>query len=433
MAVWSKKHNVPHDRQREFIYLDEVSVVSLLAGLQGEIKDSVTQTLARTEDRSVGASIGAAGVGLESRLGASRSSTNEVVRRAIIQSTFRDLWQRDIGVLLHDISGAKPKARRPISTLRELENVLPRLTKAKMAVPLNKISRGDIVEMEIEVRADRFFEMITVGTTFLDMMHGRENLFGVSEAEFREMAPMIEVLKELLVGLVPIRGVAASHKVVEISGQQIVIASELLGAELQTNAKPLEIVGFAESESFWRDLRRTLFSGSVFTMYARAEGPVLTERWSPIKIADLLGSLSPGLRNAVVFPFEQLNFADTPVVEAPDPLATARLLLTDFAAAYESATGATPSRQLVENAVVESTSILAMSTTIEQRRHAFEPVANAVAGPEGDREILQRVRADCINRSSMAVSVHDRVLAPPSTEPDETAVQLEVGFVALYW
>ncbi|KQU04471.1 hypothetical protein ASG56_14105 [Rhodococcus sp. Leaf7] len=302
-----------------------------------------------------------------------------------------------------------------------------------MAVPLNKISRGDIVEMEIEVRADRFFEMITVGTTFLDMMHGRENLFGVSEAEFREMAPMIEVLKELLVGLVPIRGVAASHKVVEISGQQIVIASELLGAELQTNAKPLEIVGFAESESFWRDLRRTLFSGSVFTMYARAEGPVLTERWSPIKIADLLGSLSPGLRNAVVFPFEQLNFADTPVVEAPDPLATARLLLTDFAAAYESATGATPSRQLVENAVVESTSILAMSTTIEQRRHAFEPVANAVAGPEGDREILQRVRADCINRSSMAVSVHDRVLAPPSTEPDETAVQLEVGFVALYW
>jgi hypothetical protein len=44
------KRKPPRDRPREFIYLDEVSVVSLLAALQGEIKESVTVTLSRTED-----------------------------------------------------------------------------------------------------------------------------------------------------------------------------------------------------------------------------------------------------------------------------------------------------------------------------------------------------------------------------------------------
>ncbi|WP_446026641.1 DUF6414 family protein [Dietzia cinnamea] len=53
MAIWSRKRHEPRDRHREFIYLDEVSVVSLLASLQGEIKDAVTETLARTEDRSL--------------------------------------------------------------------------------------------------------------------------------------------------------------------------------------------------------------------------------------------------------------------------------------------------------------------------------------------------------------------------------------------
>ncbi|MDO4259012.1 MAG: hypothetical protein Q4C87_05765 [Actinomycetaceae bacterium] len=52
MTIWNRKRNEIRDRHREFIYLDEVSVVSLLAGLQGEIKDAVTDILSRTEDHS---------------------------------------------------------------------------------------------------------------------------------------------------------------------------------------------------------------------------------------------------------------------------------------------------------------------------------------------------------------------------------------------
>src|SRR5690606_10893786 len=98
-------------------------------------------------------------------------------------------------------------------------------------------------------------------------------------------------------------------------------------------ARPLELVGFAEANSFWRDLRRTLFSGSTFTVYARAEGPALDSSWSPIKIADLLASVSPELRDEVVLPLQHLDFNTSSAVESPDPAMIARFQLTNFAIA----------------------------------------------------------------------------------------------------
>lgn len=437
MAIWNRKlnkRNEPRDRHREFIYLDEVSVVSLLAGLQGEIKDAVTDTLSRTEDHSLGGSLSAAkaGVGIESRLGTSRTSTNEVVRRAVIQSTFRDLWRRDVGVLLHNISGIKRRFRKKIHSHRNLERSLSRLKKKKLAVPLREIDRGDIVEMDIKVEADQIFKMITVGTTFLDLMNGREDLFGLSAADVREVAPMIEVLKELLVGLVPMRGLATSHSVIEVAGEQIALATELLGKEIQGCARPLELVGFAEADSFWRDLRRTLFSGSTFTVYARAEGPTLTSPWSPVKIADLLSSLSPDLRDEVVLPLQHLDLGNTRLVEPPKPGATAQFQLDSFAAAVQEATGANPDTTSVNEAIATALPALISATSIEEKRRAFEPVAQAAGGEDIDRDLLLAIRSDWIDLPS--VSVPNTSKAPPQQpEADVSPIQLEVGFVALYW
>ncbi len=433
MAIWNRKRTEPRDRHREFIYLDEVSVVSLLAGLQGEIKEAVTDTLSRTEDRNLGGTLGAAkaGASVESRLGTSRTSTNEVVRRALIQSTFRDLWRRDVGVLLHDISGIKGGSRKPIHSYRDLERALPRLEKAKMAVALSDVHRGDIVEMDVKVEADQFFKIITMGTTILDLMNGREDLFGISDTDVRKVAPMIEVLRELLVGLVPMRGLATSHSVVEVAGEQVAIATELLGNEVREGARPLELVGFAESDSFWRDLRRTLFSGSTFTAYARAEGPILESPWSPIKIADLLESLSPALRDEVVLPLQQLDLS-TQLVETSEAKVVAQFQLENFATAFQAASGATPDAASVNMAVATAIPALASATTIEEQRRAFEPVAQAVAGEDADRDLLLTTRSEWIDRLPASVQVPST--APlPQLKPDVLPVQLEVGFVALYW
>lgn len=434
MAIWNRKRNEPRDRHREFIYLDEVSVVSLLAGLQGEIKESVTDTLSRTEDHSLRGTLSdaKAGVSAESHLGTSRTSTNEVIRRAVIQSTFRDLWRRDVGVLLHDTSGVKRRSRKMIHSYRDLERALPRLKKAKMAVPLSDIDRGDIVELDVKIEADRFFKMITMSATFLDIMGGRENLFGISDADVRNVAPMIEVLRELLVGLVPMRGLAISHSVVEVAGEQVAIATELLGNEVRRGARPLELVGFAESDSFWRDLRRTLFSGATFTVYARAEGPVLSSPWSPIKIADLLESLSPDLRDQVVLPLEQFDLGNAQPVESPDARANAKFQLENFAVALQAASGTTPDATSVNEAVATSIPALATATTLEDRRRAFEPVAQVVAGEDVDRDLLLTTRSDWNNR--LPESVPNPSQAPlQQPELELSPIQLEVGFVALYW
>ncbi|MTJ67019.1 hypothetical protein [Nocardia seriolae] len=435
MAIWNRKRNEPRDRHREFIYLDEVSVVSLLAGLQGEIKEAVTDTLSRTEDHSVGGTVGEAKAraSIESRLGASRTSTNEVVRRAVIQSTFRDLWRRDVGVLLHNISGIKRRLRKPIHSFRDLEKALRRLKKAKLAVPLSDIHRGDIVEMDVKIEADQFFKLITIGTTMLDLVNGREDLFGTSDVEdFRKVAPMIDVLRELLVGLVPMRGLATSHSVIEVAGEPVVIATELLGNEVRKGARPLELVGFAESDSFWRDLRRTLFSGSTFTVYARAEGPALSSPWSPMKIADILESLSPDFRDQVVRPLQQIDLGKTESAGTPEATVAAQFQLNKFVVDFQAASGANPDSAAVSEAISQAIPALASATSIEERRRAFEPVAQAVAGEHADRDLLLRIRSDCMDRLTAPVQNDSPI---PRQQPDSgvSPVQLEVGFVALYW
>lgn len=434
MFSWKHKRNEPRDRHREFIYLDAVSVISLLASLEGEVKESITNTLSRTADQSIKGSLGSAqtGASAESRFGTSRTSTNEVVRRAVIQSTFRDLWRRDVGVLLHNMYGNRRKIRKPIRSRSHLEKSLHRLEKAKIATPLSGIHRGDIVELDIDVKADILFEFITAGATLLDIISEREDLFGIPPAQVDEIEPIIEVLKETLVGLVPMRGVATSHSVIEVAGQQVAIATEILGEELLTDAKPLELVGFAEADSFWRDLRRTLFSGATYTVYARAEGPTLASPWSPIKIADLFESFSPGLRNKVFEPLQQLDFDRTKLIEKFNAEDVAKFQLENFAAALEEETAAPPDVASVNQAIESAIPLLASATTIVERRRAFEPVVRAVAGEAVNRDTVYEIRSNWIDQTpSSAPNSSEDVQQQPN--PDVTSVQLEVEFVALYW
>lgn len=433
MAWWNKKRKEASDRHREFIYLDEVSVISLLAGLQGEIKESVTNTLARADETSVSASIAGPGnaASLGSKFGSTRTTTNEVVRRAVIQSTFRDLWQRDIGVLLHDTTGMKEKVRKPIADLADLERSMPRLKKSKLVVALNDIRRGDLVEMDLAIEADQFFKMVTVGSTFLDLMEGRESLFGVSANDLRQVAPMIEVLKELSVGLVPVRGLSTSHCVIDLGGESLVIAKVLLTPGLLAESRPLELVGFAESGSFWRDLRRTLFSGATYTAYARVERAVLETPWTPIKIADLLESVSPGLRDEVAAPFEKLSAGLRSADEDSDADELARFQLEGFADELRSALDIQVDGTVLESVIVASGRDVAEAATLVDQRRAFESVAVAIGGADIDRDTLLTVRSNWMTRTPD--EVESMTGERPDTVLSNSPVQVEVGFVALYW
>jgi hypothetical protein len=430
---WRRKRKEPRDRHREFIYLDEVSVVSLLAALEGEIKQSVTNTLTRAQESasSTSAAIPKGVIRSESKFSSTRSTTNEVVRRAVIQSTFRDLWRRDVGVLLHDTNTGKRKRRTTVSDSSDLSRSLAKLKREKLAVSLANVRRGDILEIDVRLDADEFFKKVTVGATLLDLMEGKEPLFGVAAADVRQVAPMIEVLKELSVGLVPVRGIATSHCVIDYNGESLIVAREALHDALLSHARDLELVGFTEADSYWRDLRRTLFSRTTFTAYVRVERTALSGPWNPIKLVDLLDAITPGLRDEVADAFHGLNAArNDRTLPQPTP-ETKRFQLTRFAADLTTELNATPAPDEVDQAIASATASLANATTVTERRRAFDVVAEAIGGADIDRELVRSVRSrwmDAYEGKSAAPAVE------PTDHPDPQApVQLEVGFVALYW
>ena len=89
----------PPGELREFVYLDEVSLRSLLSSQKGEITDGVSDQVARSREAEIGAVVNASvatvgGAEVTSRFQTSNSSTLQTSRKATVQSWFRELHQR---------------------------------------------------------------------------------------------------------------------------------------------------------------------------------------------------------------------------------------------------------------------------------------------------------------------------------------------------
>lgn len=437
MSWLRRKRKEVRDRHREFIYLDEVSVVSLLASLHGEIKQSVTDTLTQTEESDLSSSVSGGPKGafsLRSKVASTRSSAREVVRRAVIQSNFRDLWRSDVGVLLHDTKSNGRTRRHEISTLPELKRELKSLQKSKLAAELSTVKRGSILEMNIRLEADRLFKMVTVGTNLLGLVDGKEDLFGLPVKELDKASPVIQVLKELSVGLVPVRGISKSHCVIEVDGKSVVVARDVLApdGELLAGAREIELVGFTEEGSYWRDLRRTLFSGATYSAYVRVEEGVTAQPWSPIKLADLFEEAVPGMGNAIISSLHELEtgLPAHPSLPENTPL-TDTDRLRGFAEDLAGELAVTPNPEAIENRIEDAASALSGAVSATERRRAYDMLVDIIAGDSADRELVRRVRAAWIDRATPAqVEGHGKAAVEADSHPP---IQLEVCFVALYW
>lgn len=316
----------------------------------------------------------------------------------------------------------------------ELKRELKGLRKDKLAVELADIKRGSILEMDVRLEADRFFKMVTLGTNLLDLIDGKEALFGVAADDIKQVSPIIQVLKELSVGLVPVRGISTSHCVIELDGVPLVVAQDVLASDsgLLAGARELELVGFTEADSYWRDLRRTLFSGSTYTAYVRVEKGATGLSWNPIKIADLFEEVAPGLGDNITASLQELR-ADTPTspnlpVNAPLPDV---MKLRGFAEDLANELAVTPDYEAIENGVEKAATILSNAASVTERRRAYDILVDIVGDGDVDREVVRRVRAPWIDRVDFA-----QVAEQPKTGNEEETVlpvQLEVGFVALYW
>lgn len=84
---------------REFVYLDDVSLRSLLASQKGELTDQVTLLLSQADEAELASSIGASSPVLKaevrSRYQTTISQGSQTSRKAVVQSLFKELRELD--------------------------------------------------------------------------------------------------------------------------------------------------------------------------------------------------------------------------------------------------------------------------------------------------------------------------------------------------
>jgi hypothetical protein len=278
---------------REFVYLDEVSLRSLLSSLTGDLRDSASEQSSDDLQAEVagtvkvGNALTGAEANLSSRFQTSNSSTIQTSRKATVQSWFKQF---------HEIKGLRlievTQAKEPAVDVDALLST----TDKSLLVASDELTRGALVEFRVRLSADPVYRLGTMVTEFSGMAEDYPDMFdqGGALESLRGAQPVGKVLDRLLVGLVPIRAVAVDYSAVSVEGRTYVAHNDLL-KDLPLKREPVQIVGVTEQLGYWKDLRRVLFSEAEVTLLGRVSRTGVQPDWTPVKLADLFEQSAPGV------------------------------------------------------------------------------------------------------------------------------------------
>jgi hypothetical protein len=259
---------------REFVYLDEVSLRSLLASQQGALTESITELEGKADSAEIAASVGGnvpmVKAEVSSRFQASTKREQQVSRKALAQSLFKEFMELD-------------QIQDSVVRLSELTG--------EEGIRLSDIRRGALLEVDVELAADPIFRLSTVVGELVDIAKDYPEMTSTpgAAAVLEQMGPINNILQRLMVGLVPLRSRATNLYVYgEGSGRSI---GRRAGGD--NIGVPIDVVGVTDHLSYWQDVRRLLFAGNKFTVLCRVLQSDITEHWSPVKAADVLAEIMP--------------------------------------------------------------------------------------------------------------------------------------------
>jgi len=177
----SKREKAP---LREFVYLDEISVYSLIASRLGPVATEFTQTEASSLQGEAGGSIGAGVTGLgkgevSTRVAAFQTHGSQVLRKSIVQTTFKELYELESDSLA--MSPISEKHGPPIMRgLSDLEAASETLAGDGWLIDPQSLARGRLLEIEVELEAEPIFRVSTVLSSFLEIFDENPELFGAN-------------------------------------------------------------------------------------------------------------------------------------------------------------------------------------------------------------------------------------------------------------
>ena len=424
---------------REFVYLDEVSLTSLLVSQRDTIPEHVTsgRSVSEQAEISAKASVDAVAAKAESatRYQTANSSSVESSRKAVVQTLFNELRDdANLPITLRD------DATGPVVIPRDGASQDEGLRGWRG----DDLQRGQLIELEVVLEVDPVFKLGTMVSEFSAMAAEYPQMAGPSGlAILDEIEPVKKVLDRLLAGLIPIRARACNYAVATLNGQDFVVRSSR-AAELGLAVRPLEVVGVTEHIGYWKDIRRVLFSSAQFKLLCRVARPGLHETWTPVKVAHLFGDIAPTLVEQI----DTLSKVGTSGLSGlPDRQSHLTLLRAIAAYADEIAPSATDGVQSAEAIeLIEIAARISDEASPTAQRHAFAEVRDLLVErnpglaptPEQDLAARQSARERAGLPAlpggavvAIAASTHDDL--PEDSASSDVAKLIDVEVVAIYW
>ena len=436
---------------REFVYLDEVSVYSLIASRLGPVATEFTDTEAASlqdeMNSSVGGGVGFAKGEMRSRALDAHTSGSQVLRKSIVQTTFKELYE-----LEQDAFAIRPisaETQPPIaSQLDDLKAVAERDTDAGWMIDPELLARGQLYEAEVELETEAIFRVSAVLSAILGMTQDSPEVFGgTNHKELVQAESVNRILEKLLVGLVPVRGRLIEYEFVTVRGKEWLVHCRLLNQlslDDTLQRRPVYVVGVAEQSLFWKDIRRVLFSGSPFRVLCRVAQDGIQESWTPIKLAHVLDAVAPDLGQQIevaghgaLAVMSDAGRSDRGTERHTDCMREALLTYAKLLAQHHGKT----LHSEHEDGIIEVAERHCRSNgTLSERRIAFGAVTTELQRCLGiDHDPILSAQYRAVALCDAGVHLNGRTL--PAVASDESSAMVDASdqrfldseFVAMYW
>jgi hypothetical protein len=246
------------------------------------------------------------------------------------------------------------------------------------------------------------------------------------------------VIRGLLGGLVPIRAKVLTHRVVR-DGERLSLAP--VGSNVPSNGEPLYLVGVAEEQLFWKDIRRVLFSRGRYKVLARIAEDGVQDSWTPIKLSHVLEQIVPG------FSTQMQNLGTMMSKVEPQKLSTAepstRQALIRFIELLASKAKASCSEHGLERAWAHIATISDSTIVYENWKEETATVAELLLGSEQttvSRDDIATLREEskaspARDEAKETLDVRESARFHPDDKGarDEPSHFLDCEIVAIYW
>ncbi len=430
---------------REFVYLDDVSVHSLLASRTGNITTESTESETVSRDREARLALGVQGASAGLGTQGSRTQASQVLRKAIVQSSFKDLYEGERNALALEVSRDSVPT---VTTIADLETRLESHSRDRWMVDPDRIHRGELLEAEAELEAEPIFHMAEVITTMRDILEENSSVFGSEvTSQVMEMQSIARVLDSLLAGLVPIRARLVDYSIARIGAREVLVHQALLDqlpADSQLEVQPVFIVGVTQRDLFWKDIRRVLFSKARYTVFCRLAARGLAATWRPVKVAEVLTAVAPQVDAA----FQQFSKVAAQAMEEASGASFTQVnpspesdvgAIQNYAALLSSHHGQALDAEAIETLLLDLRPEEGWLATVDGRRPVFAEVTCrvdrelGVVTPNDVAHDLRRVAvssARVANTSAPLTPDEGEVPLPPSSGRERF---LDTEVVAIYW